>query len=53
MLEFARFADGSAPLSELEDYFAERVKQMLRPSAAEPGPNHTASNVDEQPEGVS
>ena len=30
MLGFARFADGSAPLLELEDYLAERVKQMLR-----------------------
>jgi hypothetical protein len=30
MLGFARFADGSAPLSELEDYLAERVKLMLR-----------------------
>jgi hypothetical protein len=29
MLGFARFADGSAPLSELEDYLAERVKLML------------------------
>ncbi|AFY30527.1 hypothetical protein [Calothrix sp. PCC 7507] len=29
MLGFARFADGSAPLSELESYLAERVKEML------------------------
>jgi hypothetical protein len=29
MLGFARFAEGSAPLSELEAYLAERVKQML------------------------
>lgn len=29
MLGFARFADGSAPLSELEDYLAARVQQML------------------------
>ncbi|MBD2165845.1 hypothetical protein H6G04_15715 [Calothrix membranacea FACHB-236] len=29
MLGFARFADGSAPLSELEAYLAERVQQML------------------------
>lgn len=29
MLGFARFADGSAPLSELEAYLAERVKLML------------------------
>lgn len=30
MLGFARFADGSAPLSELEQYLAERVPQLLR-----------------------
>lgn len=30
MLGFARFADGSAPLSELEAYLAERVQQMLK-----------------------
>lgn len=29
MLGFARFADGSAPLSELEDYLAVRVRQLL------------------------
>lgn len=29
MLGFARFAEGSAPLSELEAYLAERVQQML------------------------
>lgn len=29
MLGFARFADGSAPLSELEAYLAERVRQMI------------------------
>ncbi|GAB1539200.1 hypothetical protein NUACC21_18650 [Scytonema sp. NUACC21] len=29
MLGFARFADGSAPLSELEEYLAERVKLLL------------------------
>ncbi|QLE59389.1 hypothetical protein [Nostoc sp. TCL26-01] len=29
MLNFARFAEGSAPLSELESYLAERVQQML------------------------
>jgi hypothetical protein len=34
MLGFARFADGSAPLAELEDYLAERVKRLL-PRAAE------------------
>ncbi|MBW4614543.1 MAG: hypothetical protein KME21_14965 [Desmonostoc vinosum HA7617-LM4] len=30
MLGFARFAEGSAPLSELEAYLAERVQQMLQ-----------------------
>jgi hypothetical protein len=29
MLGFARFADGSAPLAELEDYLAERMKALL------------------------
>lgn len=29
MLGFARFADGSAPLAELEEYLAERVKELL------------------------
>ncbi|MEM7555201.1 MAG: vWA domain-containing protein [Cyanobacteria bacterium P01_A01_bin.84] len=29
MLNFARFAEGSAPLSELEDYLEGRVRQML------------------------
>lgn len=29
MLGFARFADGSAPLTELEDYLATRVRTML------------------------
>lgn len=32
MLGFARFAEGSAPMSELEAYLAERVKQMLTES---------------------
>ncbi|MEA5568778.1 hypothetical protein [Anabaena sp. UHCC 0399] len=32
MLGFARFADGSAPLSELEAYLAARVQQMLNNS---------------------
>ena len=52
MLGFARFADGSAPLSELEDYLAERVKRMLRP-ATEGSPNHVLLDVDEQAEGAS
>ncbi|MBC1256531.1 hypothetical protein [Trichormus variabilis] len=30
MLNFARFAEGSAPLSELETYLAERVEQLIR-----------------------
>ncbi|HBE19583.1 MAG TPA: hypothetical protein DEG17_11085 [Cyanobacteria bacterium UBA11149] len=30
VLGFARFADGSATLSELEDYLANRVKQLLK-----------------------
>jgi hypothetical protein len=34
MLGFARFADGSAPLSELEDYLSLRVEQLLRPRDA-------------------
>ena len=35
MLGFARFADGSAPLSELESYLAERVTEVLgRPDQA-------------------
>jgi hypothetical protein len=35
MLGFARFADGSAPLSELEDYLAARMATMLaRPEGA-------------------
>lgn len=29
MLGFARFAEGSAPLAELEDYLAERMKALL------------------------
>ncbi|MDZ7968353.1 MAG: hypothetical protein RM368_25950 [Nostoc sp. DedSLP03] len=29
MLNFARFAEGSAPLSELETYLAERVQQLI------------------------
>jgi hypothetical protein len=38
MLGFARFADGSAPLSELEAYLAERVKHLLRaPAPSEAG----------------
>ncbi|AKU98459.1 hypothetical protein AKJ09_05123 [Labilithrix luteola] len=47
MLGFARFADGSAPLSELEDYLADRVNQMLR-APVEAGRNHD----DEPTEGV-
>ncbi|MBE9234195.1 hypothetical protein IQ231_21735 [Cuspidothrix issatschenkoi LEGE 03284] len=33
MLGFARFAQGSASLAELEEYLAERVKQMLNSTA--------------------
>ncbi|WP_199326003.1 hypothetical protein [Nostoc parmelioides] len=33
MLNFARFAEGSAPLSELETYLAQRVEQFLTASS--------------------
>lgn len=33
MLNFARFAEGSAPLSELETYLAQRVQQFLTASS--------------------
>jgi len=46
MLGFARFADGSAPLSELEDYLAERVKRMLRPRS-QGAPQRDPSEADE------
>jgi len=36
MLGFARFADGSAPLWELEQYLAERLPQVLARLQAEP-----------------
>jgi hypothetical protein len=46
MLGFARFADGSAPLSELEDFLAERVRRFLHNVAevgvAEVGPTPSA-----------
>lgn len=35
MLGFARFADGAAPLAELEAYLAEKVKGVLAPGGAE------------------
>ncbi|ATB43562.1 hypothetical protein CYFUS_009042 [Cystobacter fuscus] len=39
VLGFARFAEGAAPLSELEDYLAARVRRLLERGrrAAEPG----------------
>jgi hypothetical protein len=37
MLNFARFAEGSASLSELEDYLGQRVQQMLVGSGGERG----------------
>lgn len=37
MLGFARFADGTAPLSELEDYLAQRVRHLLAPSSPSGG----------------
>jgi hypothetical protein len=52
MLGFARFADGSAPLADLEDYLAERVAQMLR-SPSEIGSTHVVAELDDQVEGVS
>ena len=43
MLGFARFADGTAPLSDLEEYLAQRVKLLLgeRPTDAEPAAEPT------------
>jgi hypothetical protein len=35
MLGFARFAEGAAPLSELEAYLAEKVKRTLAPASGE------------------
>ncbi len=38
VLGFARFAEGAAPLSELEDYLAARVRRMLGRGAQGQGP---------------
>ena len=52
MLGFARFADGSAPLVELEDYLAERVKQLLF-ARAEGAPKRSLAEADEPTLGTS
>lgn len=38
MLGFARFSDGTAPLSLLEEYLAARVRELLEAAATEPRP---------------
>lgn len=38
VLGFARFAEGAAPLSELEDYLAARVPRLLERGRREPAP---------------
>lgn len=55
VLGFARFAEGAAPLSELEDYLAARVRRMLERSArsspgAEPRPEAPAELDEEEAE---
>lgn len=47
MLGFARFADGSAPLSELEQYLSERLPLLLSrlDAAAGRGPGEPASSL--------
>jgi hypothetical protein len=49
MLGFARFADGTAPLSDLEEYLAQRVKLLLgeRSTDAEPMAEPAADVVAE------
>jgi hypothetical protein len=48
MIGFARFADGSAPLSELEQYLEARVSRLLR-RLARPGDPTAASVAEDAP----
>ncbi len=52
VLGFARFAEGAAPLSELEGYLAARVRRLLErdPSGRrEPGPLEPGATAEESP----
>ena len=52
VLGFARFAEGAAPLSELEDYLAARVRRMLergpRNAAVAESPGASGEPLDEE-----
>lgn len=52
MLGFARFADGAAPLGELEAYLAEKVRGMLRGEGSGEGSDSTIDSLAAPREGA-
>lgn len=51
MLGFARFADGSAPLAELESYLAARMPQLLRRLGRSAAATEVAAEAEAEHEG--